>query len=113
MTVERGSATSEAGLAEIMSQLQKCSGDSRTSLLDHFKHLALAILDGGEGPVDVALLSKTLKRQILQHTGNDTFLPVAEVKDTSQLKEALSVFGCGCLDLAPAPAILCVARSFG
>lgn len=79
------------------------------SLLDHLKHLALSILDAGEGPIDVALLSKTLKRQLLQHTGNDSFLPVASERDTSQLHQALRIFGCGRLlanqfDVNPFPA---------
>lgn len=99
MTVERGNATSEAGLAEIMTQIQKVPDNGRTSLVDHLKRLALAILDGGEGPVDVALLSKTLKRQILEHTGNDSFLPVVAQHDVTQLKQALSVFGCAVLCL--------------
>lgn len=84
---------SQAGLAEMMCQIQKSTNSGRASLLDHLKQLALAILDGGEGPVDIALLSKTLKRQMLQHTGNDTFLPVPTKTDTSQLVQALSIFG--------------------
>jgi len=93
MTLESGSATSQAGLAEMMCQIQKCSAGGRASLLDHLKHLALAILDSGEGPIDVELLSKTLKRQILQHSGTDAFLPVPTKRDTTQLAQALSLFG--------------------
>lgn len=99
MTGEAENATSEAGLAEIMTQIQKVPANGRTSLLDHLKRLALAILDAGEGPVDVALLSKTLKRQILDYTGNDSFLPVVAQHDVTQLKQALSLFGCAVLCL--------------
>eukprot|EP00892_Ulva_mutabilis_P012544 jgi/Ulvmu1/9662/UM054_0094.1 len=93
MTLDGGSAMSQAGLTKMMCQIQECPAGERSSLLDHLKRLALAILDGGEGPIDIALLSKTLKQQNLQHTGNDIFLPVLAEKDTSQLLRALSIFG--------------------
>ena len=94
--------------AKALAELQKRS-EGGESLYEHLSILVASVLDSADDTVDLATLSKLLKKQTVREPATDAILPYRPVQDGSTAKQALDLYGCA-LALA-ARSLLCMSRN--
>jgi hypothetical protein len=88
----------QKALAELQT---RTAGDS--SLLEHLSALIAKTLESKDVGINLAYLSKLLKKQAAGDRVPDAILPYRPIPDVSSAKRALELFGCGILTL---PAVI-------
>lgn len=90
--------------AKALAELQK-RPEGGESLFEHLSNLVANVLDSADDSLDLATLSKLLKKQTVQEPVTDAILPYRPVQDGSSAKQALALFGCGA---TPAACVACM-----
>jgi hypothetical protein len=82
----------QSGVQTALAELQtRTTGDN--SLFEHLSTLIASILDSKDDSVNLAYLSKLLKKQAVCDRVPDAILPYRPVPDVSLAKRALDLFG--------------------